>query len=105
MTQPKAGDVAAVVAWLREAGNVTFTMPRVGGHLIDVVAPVAVAEALLATKWSAISNSETGQIVQRAGSYTIPAKLEGAIAAAFELHGLPLPPNTVLFKPTAGAAP
>ena len=105
MTQPKASDVAAVVAWLRESGNVAFTMPRPGGHLIDVVAPVKAAEALLGTKWTAISNRATGQTVQRAGSYTIPAKLGGAIAAAFGLHGLPLPPKTVLFKPAAGAAP
>ena len=63
---------------------------------VQASALVADAEALLATKFGLLRNAATGQSVLRAGDYSLPDAVEGAVAAVFGLHGVPLPPRQPL---------
>ena len=51
------------------------------------------AARLLKTSFRKLWNGKTKQSAVRAGSYTIPDEVEGAISTIFGLHGLPLPPR------------
>ena len=78
LTAPTASDLNAVTGWLTQAGA-SFTLA--GTHVIEVTAPVAVAEAMLSTTWHTLVNGKTGQSVDRAAGYTVPAEVAGSIAA------------------------
>jgi tripeptidyl-peptidase-1 len=93
LTAPTASDLNAVTGWLRAAGA-SFTLA--GTHTAEVTAPVAVAEAMLSTTWHTLVNAKTGQSVDRAAGYTVPAEVAGSIAALHSVHGLPLPPKARL---------
>lgn len=93
LTKPRAADVDTVTAWLAR-GGMSFT---VDGERVIATGPVARAEALLSTKFSAIQGN--GKTLIRAGDYSLPADVEAASSAIFGLHGIPLPDRKVLTAP------
>ena len=104
LTEPKVADTEAVKAWLSTFKSARFT--KVGTHLIEVECPVAVAEDMLSTTFHRIENAQHQQVVNRASTeYTIPAHVAGSIEAIFSVHGLPLPPKTVLLSSSGPGEP
>jgi tripeptidyl-peptidase-1 len=62
------------------------------------------ASNLLQTKFHHAVNNATMQSTIRAGDYFLPAEVDDAVAAAYGLHGLPLPPRQALAAPGTPAS-
>ena len=101
LTAPAAADVAAVTGWLAQHPAVACSADR---ERLLCRASVAAAARLLRTQFFLMSHAaeQRGPLV-RAGSYALPAAVDGAVAAIFGLHGLPLP-RRLRAPPAAEAA-
>ena len=89
--------MATVTQWL-DAAEIPYT-PR-GVSNLDVTAPVAVLERLLATKFHVAVHAATERALVKAGDYAVPDQVGAAIATIFGLHGLPVPrPSEELGQP------
>jgi len=88
MTAPSSDAFKAVTDWLKAHEVETYT---VEGSRLTVTTTHEYAEALLRTRFSALSNKELGAAVIRAGDYELPEEVDVHVAAVFGLHGLPVP--------------
>jgi hypothetical protein len=102
LTAPAAADVAAVTGWLAQHPAVACSADR---ERLLCRGSVAAAGRLLRTQFFLMSHAaeQRGPLV-RASSYTLPAAVDGAVAAIFGLHGLPLPRRRRRAPPAAEAA-
>ena len=91
LTAPLAAHTAGVLAWLERSG-VAFR--RVGVASVSVRTSAEQASRLLRTSFHVLRHVETGRTIVRAGDYELPADIQGAVAAVFGLHQLPMPPST-----------
>jgi hypothetical protein len=94
---PKSSDMTAVVSWLN-AHSMEFKQRGVSNLVVNT--NVHAASALLNTRFHAIRNAATSQLIVRASDYELPDAVHDAVAAVFGLHGLPLPP----MKPIVGTS-
>ena len=99
LTSPAPGSVAAVEAWLSGAEDVRF---RRANEYVEVEGPVASLEQLLETQFHYAINPRQNQERVRAGTFRLPAAVEGAVEAVFGLHGLPLPKRAPAAAPLGG---
>ena len=71
------------------------------GRNVQLTCGVEEAAALFETEFHVLSHAHTDHRLVRAASYSLPEAVEDVVAAAFGLHGLPLPPR----HPLIGAPP
>jgi hypothetical protein len=101
ITAPTQSDMQAVTQWL-DVAEIAYTLRGVSN--LDVTAPVAVLERLLATKFHVAVHAATERALVKAGDYDVPDHIDAAIATIFGLHGLPVPrPSEELGQPSEPA--
>ena len=89
LTSPHPDDMAAVINWLADHK----ISPRREHENLHVTASVAAVSSLLQTDFHLYQRSSDGHVILRTtgDEYSLPPRVNAAIAAIFGLHGTPLP--------------